>query len=98
MMLTPRGILSLTHWRSRIRYVLTGSFRSRFFVDHQGILLYQAVPSRVIQEVECSTGLRVSSVLSRSGLQVSRAVLTVLSQWPYYLFTKEPWRNEKPDT
>jgi SAM-dependent methyltransferase len=87
-LLSPRGFRSWRAWRWRGKYLLSGAWRKVYFRDHNGILGYQATPRTVIEQVGTHTRMRFRFAVSRSGIVTSRALLSIVSAWPYYVFMK----------
>lgn len=88
-LLSPRGLRSWTNWRWRVRYVLSAAWRRPYFRDYAGILLYQALPQKIIQQVARHTRMRFLLALGRAGSITSLPMLSLFSAGPYYIFVKE---------
>ena len=92
--LSPRGLRSKQLWRWRLRFIQTRSFRKEYFRDIKDLLMYQATPANVIDQVTRHTDLRLEfSSTTRSGIEGPRPLTTLFSAWPYYVF-KAPGRLE----
>jgi hypothetical protein len=57
-----------------------------YFRDYGGILLYQALPQKVIKQVTTQTRMQFCLAISRSGSVTSRTILSMFSAGPYYVF------------
>jgi len=87
-LLSPRGFRSWTGWRWRGHYLTSGAWAKTYFRDYAGILLYQALPRKVIQQVTMQTRMQFCFALSRSGTITALPILAVLSAGPYYVFVR----------
>jgi len=86
--LSPRALRSRPLWRFRLRHLRTGAELRPMFDDVDGGRIHQVRPGRFIRQVRRITGLQPLGVwTTRSGLW-SRAVATLLSAWPTYVFRK----------
>jgi ubiquinone/menaquinone biosynthesis C-methylase UbiE len=87
-LLNPRGLRSLSVWRYRLRYLVTGQMFRRFFRDQSNRRLYHAAPRHVIREVERSTTLRFRVLMDRTGRWRWRLFVLLFAPFPYYVFEK----------
>jgi len=89
MLLTPRGLRSRNAWRWRLRFALSGIPTKRYFLDTNGLLLYQAVPAEVVDQVNAHGGFRFLCAQNRSGHVNAMPLISLFSAWPSYVFIKE---------
>jgi SAM-dependent methyltransferase len=94
IVLSPRGLHSLNAWKFRLRYILTAGFLKRYIMHPDGFPIHQSLPSSVIREVENITSLKFVSATDRTGYISNLFLLTLFSQYPYYLFKKVNKGNE----
>lgn len=87
-LLSPRGFRSWRGWRWRGQYLLSGAWGKAYFRDYGGLLLYQALPRKVIEQVTMQTRMQFCFALSRSGGMRSLPILSMLSAGPYYVFVR----------
>jgi SAM-dependent methyltransferase len=85
-LLSPRGFRSWRGCRWRGRYLVSGAWGKVYFRDYGGILLYQALPQKVIKQVTTQTRMQFCLAISRSGSVTSRTILSIFSAGPYYVF------------
>ncbi len=83
---SPRGIRSPKHLTWRLKYLLKGDYRRRYFIDPNNLLLHQATPYQMRNNLS-KLGFRLCTVVTRSSL-ASAWLATAVSAWPYYLFQK----------
>ena len=84
--LSPSGLTSPAFLKVRARYLLSGRFARRTLVDVNGLRLHQALPRRIVAEVEGATGLRLAELTNQSGSSTSRRLVGLLASAPYYVF------------
>lgn len=87
-LLNPRGLRSLSMWRYRFRYLLTGQMFRRFFRDRSSRRLYHATPRHVIRDVERSTSFRFRVLMDRTGRWRWWLLVLLFAPFPYYVFEK----------
>ncbi len=87
--LSPSGLGSAEFRKVRARYLLTGGFARRTMVDINGLRLHQAVPRRIVREVERASGLRFTTITNQSGSSRSRRWVGLLASAPYYVFVDD---------
>lgn len=87
--LSPSGLGSAAYLKVRARYLLTGRFARRTLIDVNGLQLHQAVPRRIIQEVERTSALRFATMTNQSGSSRNRWLVGLLGSAPYYVFAKD---------
>ncbi len=87
--LSPSGLTSAAFLKVRARYVFTGRFARRTMIDYNGLELHQALPRRIVDEVERATGLRLRTVTNQSGSSTSRLLVGLLASAPYYVFVDD---------
>ncbi len=87
--LSPSGLGSAAYLKVRARYLLTAGFARRTMTDINGLRLNQAVPRRIIGEVERNSALRFSSMSNQSGSSRNRWLVGLLASAPYYVFVKD---------
>ena len=87
-MLSPLALRSRSLLRWQLRYLRDGEFRSRYFRDPSGLLLYQAQPRHVISDVQRNAPLMFERAINKSGTATALPILTQFSVWPYYVFRK----------
>ena len=88
MILTPRGLRSAKMWKSRLKRLHHCAFGQGYVEDTNGLLLYQARPRQVIEQMTGIGGMRSVSCTNRSGSVRNLGVLTLFSNWPYYILQK----------
>lgn len=86
--LSPRGVRSAALLRWRLHYLVSGRVLSRYFRDPNGLLLYQALPRRIILDVVKSAPLEFERAINCSGATERLPLLSMFSGWPYYAFRK----------
>lgn len=87
--LSPSGLGSAAYLKVRARYLLTARFVRRTMIDINGLRLHQAVPRRIIREVERTSTLRFTAMTNQSGSSRNRWLVGMLGSAPYYVFTKD---------
>lgn len=95
--LSPSGLGSAEFRRERVRYLLRGGFLRRTMTDVNGLRLNQALPRRIVREVEQASPLRSVVITNQSGSSRSKWLVGVLASAPYYVFAKEPDSVPTPD-
>jgi hypothetical protein len=89
MLLTPRGLRSWDAWRWRLRFVLLKNPGDHYFRDTNGLLLYEACPREIIEQVSEGGRFRLLRVQNRSGHVTAISLISLFSAWPSYVFLKE---------
>lgn len=84
--LSPSGLTSLPFLKMRARYLARGGFARRTLVDVNGLRLHQALPRRIVREVEEAAGLELVAITNQSGSSTSRWLVSLLASAPYYVF------------
>jgi ubiquinone/menaquinone biosynthesis C-methylase UbiE len=87
--LSPSGLRSAAYLKVRARYLRTAGFARRTMIDVNGLRLHQAVPRRIIREVESTSRLRLATMTNQSGSSRSRWLVGLLASAPYYVFVKD---------
>lgn len=94
-LLSPRGVRCWRAWRWRGQYLISGAWRKPYFPDYGGLLLYQALPQKVIKQVTTQTRMQFCLAVSRSGSVTSRTMLSILSAGPYYVFKSDAYADRQ---
>lgn len=86
--MSPRGVRSLRSWKNRLHQIASGGIFRQYHRNHQGLMLYHALPGRIIRHVEESAPLRFERMMDKDGKCTNQLLLTFFSPWPYYVFRK----------
>jgi SAM-dependent methyltransferase len=87
-LLSLGGLRSVRGIRWRLDYAVSGSFLRQYFRDGTNVLLYQALPHRVIRDVLQAAPFAFEIAMNKSGTTGRLWLLTLSSSWPYYVFRK----------
>ncbi len=86
--MSPRGMRSLRSWKNKFHQIVSGGIVRQYHRNHQGLILYHALPGRIIRHIEEVAPLRFERMIDKAGKCSNRLLLTLFSPWPYYVFRK----------
>jgi ubiquinone/menaquinone biosynthesis C-methylase UbiE len=87
-LLSPRGLQSPAEVVRRARYLVSGNVFRAYFRYRGELLLYQALPRRVIADIVARGPLQFVYATNCAASTTRLSLLTLFSSWPYYVFRK----------
>lgn len=87
-LLSPRGLRSPSEVGRRIRYLASGNVFRTYFRYRGDLVLYQALPRRVIADIAARAPLQYVQAVNCAASTTKVSLLTLFSSWPYYVFRK----------
>jgi hypothetical protein len=85
---SPKGLFVARYFKWRLQQILSLGFLKHSLFDYHNIEMHQALPSKVIQQVEDVTDMKFFYVMNKRGTVKNRMLITLFSSGPYYVFSK----------